>query len=359
MSESRRVASVIRRYSLYAAFVGIGATTLLSVLAEFNSSAYGFNLVAQFRWQYLCLQFLSVVLLALHKRLGMALFGLLIAVINVSLVIPLSTLPNRETKLSTVKLRVVQLNANSRNLEFERIVIYLRNSSPDVFLVEELNPALTVKILHMLPEYRFNIANPSSNTHGIGLFSKIPILNGKIVNFAGDGRPGLSCSLDVAGHSVTFVGVHLATPVTQQGWDRQNSEFDCIASKCRRLPHPLILAGDFNSTSWTKRFQNLLTRLDLTDSRIGFGIQPTWPSDTPITKIPFTQTYQRLYLPVIHRMVMLPIDHFLITSELVILNRTIGPNVGSDHYPVLVDLSWKNHGRQTALGPVQPGCPSN
>jgi endonuclease/exonuclease/phosphatase (EEP) superfamily protein YafD len=58
---------------------------------------------------------------------------------------------------------------------------------------------------------------------------------------------------------------------------------------------------------------------NLHDSRKGFGIQPTWPSDKPIF--------------------MVPIDHVLVSKEIRIQNRFTGPDIGSDHRPVIVDFS--------------------
>jgi endonuclease/exonuclease/phosphatase (EEP) superfamily protein YafD len=35
----------------------------------------------------------------------------------------------------------------------------------------------------------------------------------------------------------------------------------------------------------------------------------------------------------------IPIDHCLVSSELVVLEHTVGPDIGSDHYPLLVTLA--------------------
>jgi len=48
------------------------------------------------------------------------------------------------------------------------------------------------------------------------------------------------------------------------------------------------------------------------------GMQPTWPTFSPLLEI--------------------PLDHLLHTKDVTIVNREIGVDVGSDHYPLIVDL---------------------
>jgi endonuclease/exonuclease/phosphatase (EEP) superfamily protein YafD len=62
----------------------------------------------------------------------------------------------------------------------------------------------------------------------------------------------------------------------------------------------------------------------LRDSREGFGIQPTWLSNKPLF--------------------MVPIDHVLVSEGINIHKRFTGPDIGSDHRPVIVDFSPENSG---------------
>lgn len=321
-------------------YAALAVTGILSLAGEFDNCSFVLDLAAQFRWQYLCIQLVLIANFVLHKRLLVALLVAILAVVNMLHVGPLFAFNSREIEIasSLARLRVLQINTNARNLEFDQIMEYLGNCNPDVFLLLELNPQLTARIQKSLPAYRFSILRPMNNPSGIGLFSKIPLSDCRIIGFAG--RPGLSCRLDVNSRSISLIGVHLTGPINHSGWVQQNRELDSIINECRHIPPPLILAGDFNSAPWTSQFQSLLSTLLLNDSRTGFGIQQTWPSDTPITKIPFTGRYQRIYLPFIHRALMLPIDHFLVSREVVTLTRSVGPNVGSDHYPVLIELAW-------------------
>jgi len=74
-----------------------------------------------------------------------------------------------------------------------------------------------------------------------------------------------------------------------------------------------------NGTPWSPFFKDFLLSSGLRDSREGFRLQPTWPTWFPPAWI--------------------PIDHALVSSSVVVHDRRVGPNVGSDHYPVIIDFS--------------------
>lgn len=84
-----------------------------------------------------------------------------------------------------------------------------------------------------------------------------------------------------------------------------------------------VVAGDLNMTGWTPEFLSLQQDLNLRDSRTGWGFQGSIPDFVP-EKLAFLR---------------LPIDHFLLSQGLAVVNRRIGPPTGSDHLPVWVTLS--------------------
>ena len=84
---------------------------------------------------------------------------------------------------------------------------------------------------------------------------------------------------------------------------------------------PLVLIGDFNCTPWSPAFRKLVSYSGLRDSRRGLGVQPTWPSPFG----PFG----------------IPIDHALVSKDLHVIDRSVGPQVGSDHRGIVVGLALK------------------
>ena len=84
----------------------------------------------------------------------------------------------------------------------------------------------------------------------------------------------------------------------------------------------MVVAGDFNATPWSPHFQDVLSQSDLQDTGAGRGIQNTW------------YRFPVLFLG-------LPIDHIL-TRGVAVLQRQIGPPIGSAHRPLVLDFLLRN-----------------
>jgi endonuclease/exonuclease/phosphatase (EEP) superfamily protein YafD len=75
-----------------------------------------------------------------------------------------------------------------------------------------------------------------------------------------------------------------------------------------------VLAGDFNTTPWAPGYRALLsTGLD-DDGRT----RTSWPAFLPFA--------------------LIPIDHVLVSPQLQVISKRRGPRLGSDHYPIVVEL---------------------
>jgi endonuclease/exonuclease/phosphatase (EEP) superfamily protein YafD len=76
--------------------------------------------------------------------------------------------------------------------------------------------------------------------------------------------------------------------------------------------------GDFNATPWSRPYRRLHNGTGTCDTRAGYGVQASYPADSWLLRI--------------------PIDHVLASCNVGVRDRRIGPDVGSDHLPVIVDL---------------------
>lgn len=111
--------------------------------------------------------------------------------------------------------------------------------------------------------------------------------------------------------------VHPIPPLS--GFSIRNQQLKVVAEERAKWGKSLIVMGDLNLSQWSYYFQELLNKTNLKDTQMGQGVQLSWPAYSQWIKI--------------------PIDHVLISEDWHVLNRRLGPNVGSDHLPVIVDLS--------------------
>nr|WP_094673053.1 hypothetical protein [Hydrocoleum sp. CS-953] len=71
------------------------------------------------------------------------------------------------------------------------------------------------------------------------------------------------------------------------------------------------MAGDLNTTMWSPYYQKLEQKTGLRNSRLGFGILPSWPAKGFSHSIVFY---------ILSRFFQIPIDHCLISSEIKVVN---------------------------------------
>jgi endonuclease/exonuclease/phosphatase (EEP) superfamily protein YafD len=72
---------------------------------------------------------------------------------------------------------------------------------------------------------------------------------------------------------------------------------------------------------WSSYYSSLEEKSGLNNARKGFGVLPTWPANMPFINI--------------------PIDHCLVSKEFNVENAEIGSDIGSDHYPLVISVSFK------------------
>jgi len=96
--------------------------------------------------------------------------------------------------------------------------------------------------------------------------------------------------------------------------------FDNLARLVDQETEATVVVGDFQSTHWTHTFNSLAGEADLVNSLDGFGLQSSWPADR-------------------WRLFRMPFDHLLHSKDLTTVDRYLGPTLGVDHRPMVVQLA--------------------
>jgi endonuclease/exonuclease/phosphatase (EEP) superfamily protein YafD len=218
---------------------------------------------------------------------------------------------------STIK--VVSANTwGAHNLDQSAFESLIRAERPDLFILIEMTPAWLKALKRDLPEYSIEFGETLSG--GTAIFSKIPIREMDMRAIAHKRRFGARGVISIDGTDVLLIGSHPPAPSEKTRWQVRNAELQRLAEDVRReiAVQPVVIAGDLNTTPWSYYFQHLCES-GLRDSEQGLGPQPSWS--------------KRMPLPLV------PIDHVLYTEGVVIRNRRLGPDIGSDHLPVIFEIA--------------------
>ncbi|MBL8556599.1 MAG: endonuclease/exonuclease/phosphatase family protein [Phenylobacterium sp.] len=213
------------------------------------------------------------------------------------------------------QLKVIQFNAWGRNEKAREAVAWLLAQDPDIIVIEEGG-----RLRDMLLDAGFQSSCKSC--------SASVLARAKPVRSFAERRAGgrssyvASATYADARGEFTVVAIHRFWPVRFARYAAQTRKLEALIAG---LPKErLILAGDFNSTPWS---------FDRRREDVEFGLVRrtralfSWPA----AKI----SHNRLPAPFPY----LPIDHVYAGPGWATVRVERGPELGSDHYPVVVTLA--------------------
>jgi endonuclease/exonuclease/phosphatase (EEP) superfamily protein YafD len=300
---------------------------VLSIAGFFSRFHWIADVASDFRVQYtIAFSLAAAVWMFLGWRRSAAL-ALTLAVLNVASIIPLYISDGGNHRGGAASLRLLYMNVCYANAQYGRTMEVVRRLSPDMVAVSEVTPAWENELeRRLLPEYPYRISESRPGAFGIALYSRIPWTDATIVHWGGE-LPSAVATLELGGKSFSILTTHPPPPVNRAFFDYRNNQLLALIKERKTLNNSLIVAADFNATSWSYWFNLLKDRMGLIDTRQGYGPQPSWP--TGVEQIAW-------------KLLWIPIDHVLVTPDWVTVKREICEPIGSDHLPVFVELTRNN-----------------
>ncbi|MBA3313738.1 MAG: endonuclease/exonuclease/phosphatase family protein [Planctomycetota bacterium] len=220
-------------------------------------------------------------------------------------------------------LKVVSANVHTSNREYDRFLRFVKSESPDLLLVTEVDDGWVDALEPLRGEYPHAVIEPRSDNFGIALLSRLPVDTAETVELGDAGVPTIVARVTLGEEPLTIIGTHPLPPVRSATARERNRQLAAVAQRAADDSFDVIVMGDLNASPWSPYFRALLREGRLSDTRRGFDLQPTWPA---------------FFAPL-----MTPIDHILISDGLNVTDRRTGPNIGSDHRPVMATI-WRRSG---------------
>jgi endonuclease/exonuclease/phosphatase (EEP) superfamily protein YafD len=300
-----------------AGFVAYTAT-LLGFLGTFH---WFLDLFSHFRVQYLLGLSIISILLIIGKRYRPGVVYLTGVFINAAIILPLYVGGSPTAPEGTSTIRVMLLNVNTARGDSERVEQAIQEEAPDIIVLEEISYRWALDLKSLEASHPHIRIQPRADNFGIGLYSKHPLTHSAVVDIGASQVPSIIATIDTPQGPLCIIGTHPLPPGSADYSRLRNQQLEALVDYTQS-EHPLILVGDLNTTPWNYYFKRLLKRSGLRDSSRGFGLQPTWPNHMPILSI--------------------PLDHCLHSSDILVVNRHIGSDVHSDHFPLIVDIAIAN-----------------
>ena len=277
-----------------------------------------FDLVSHFREPGLVLTLLAAASLFPRRRRPAVAF-LILATLQAEPILRYS-LPNpvQPANTSGPRLRILMANVLVDNDNYAALASLIRDVRPDVVGLVEVSEEWIAGLADVAKEYPYRLEAPDG-PRGLALwFKQPPIRIDPPARPTIEGWPYLHATFSFAGKTRQLWLLHPASPTRRWGRFRGFPELDAIADRISAAEGSRIVLGDMNTTDGSPHFHDFLAKTGLRDSRLGFGRQPSWPVGLP---------YQ------------ITIDHAFVSDDLAVIARRQGPSIGSDHWPMWLDLA--------------------
>jgi endonuclease/exonuclease/phosphatase (EEP) superfamily protein YafD len=267
------------------------------------------DLTTHFQWFYATVATLSIMFLAYRQnpRWLIALATLALPWLTDA---PILSSANHKTSVT-----IASANVELTNTNVEPLAKWLRHEKVDIAILLEVSPAYAKGLKTLSNDYPYQHVQPQSNPFGLAIISRYPLGTAKISTDK-ISIPNLTTTAQLPQGNISVTAFHPMPPLSAAYHDLRNQTLQTLAASLKQLDTPAIIVGDFNATPWSSAFSDL--------KHLG------WRRATPLTPS----------WPIIGRGVVgIPIDHVLASSHWTLIRHDIGPNLGSDHLPVLVQLS--------------------
>ena len=301
----------------------IAVPCICTVAGFFGRAWWPLELTCHFRPQYFVFLACAAAVLVIRRKRRAGMVVALFACVNLFELLPLYVGVAPPPGPGATH-RAFLLNVRRANREHDRVLACIRTADPDLIVLEEVDARWMPVLAALRQDYPASIFRTRRDDFGIALLSRLPLADARIEDIGPPGRPSVVARVAVAGREVTVIGTHPLPPVNRRFARMRNQQLRDLARVAKACNGPVMILGDMNATSWSPHFRDLLRAGGLRDSRQGFGVQPTWPAGRP--------------------WLWAPIDHCLVSSDIVVHRRAVGPSVGSDHHPVVVDFSLRERG---------------
>ena len=279
----------------------------------------------------LLLIFLQLIWLDLMSAYNWILVGLAAAALAFQLwwIIPYTRFWPTEVKGATRvsldnRLRILTANVLTPNRNTDGLLKLVSEYQPDVVLTLETDQWWQERLDSLQANMPHSVKCPLDNLYGMHLYSSMPLKNVKLSYLVESDVPSIHANLQL--RSGVWVRVHFLHPAPPSPSENTESterdaELVVVAREVADLAQPVVVAGDLNDVAWSETTRLFRKISGLLDPRVGRGMFNTFHAKYPLMRWPLDHLFHS--------------HHFTVST----IKRL--PGFGSDHFPLLTELSYE------------------
>lgn len=203
---------------------------------------------------------------------------------------------------------IASFNVLMSNTNYNSTIESALASQADLISFQEIDENWVKELEKKLKDqYPYYELVPQHNLYGIGLFSKYPLENIKVLNFGN--VPSISATIYMQNSPIHFICSHLGSPGSYGGYSVRNQQMEDIKQYLDPISYSIIAIGDYNATPWDATIIDFKKQTQLQDSRKNL-----------------CATFPTAFWPV-----MIPLDYIFHSNDIQCLEFKTVENGNSDH----------------------------
>lgn len=239
------------------------------------------------------------------------------------------------TPIAENTIRLLIFNVFIENRKSQKLLDLIERVKPDLILLAEPDARWLEEIVAIETDYPHTVLCPLDNAYGLALYSRLELVEPHLNFLVEDDIPSITTQVRLAsGKLIDLYCLHPRPPVPTESVrsDERDAELLLVGRIIKESNQPTIVCGDLNDVAWsrtTKLFQKIS---GLLDPRIGRGLYSSFHANYPIIRF--------------------PLDHVFHTNHFRLAELKRLPNIGSDHFPIYIALTYEATAALTQEEPV-------
>lgn len=221
--------------------------------------------------------------------------------------------------------RLLITNVLMENTRHDLLLRVIEDAAPDVVLAVETDAAWARGLEPLERTYPHVLKQPQENYYGMMLFSRLPLVEARTDFLVQDDIPSMHAVLELPGGvHVSLHGIHPRPPepIRDQDSTPRDAELVVMGKTIGdEEDRPTVVAGDLNDVAWSPTSELFIRLSGLLDPRRGRGFYNSYNAKNPVFRY--------------------PLDHVFHSNDFRLVDLQRLPKVGSDHYPMLIELSYE------------------
>ena len=267
-----------------------------------------------------------------HEIAFLAALGAVIAY-QASRIVAFTPLARKRVQAATgrpgdASFRLAISNVLMENERYDLWRAVIAEADPDVVVALEVSERWMAALLPLRRTHPHVVERVQDNYYGMAVFSRLRLDESQVRYLVEKEIPSIRTTVHLRnGRTVRLHVLHPKPPepLRNQHSTPRDAELVLVAQEiAAAAPAPTVVCGDLNDVAWSDTTRTFLRVSGLLDPRVGRGLVNTFDAGNPIFRF--------------------PIDHVFHSSHFRLFGLRRLPKVGSDHFPVFIELNCEAGG---------------